>query len=72
MPFYKNSDSLTLSEYNIGVKTLKQLFTFIIAFHSTDDGGILAAQSCPTLCDTTDRSLPDSFVHGISQARKLE
>ena len=39
MPFYKNLDSLTLSECNIGVKTLKQLFIFTIAFHYTDGGG---------------------------------
>ena len=49
MPFYKNSDSLTLSECNIGVKTLKQLFIFTIAFHCTDGGGVLVAKSCPTL-----------------------
>ena len=30
------------------------------------------AQSCPTLCDTMDCSLPGSAVHGISQARVLE
>ena len=30
------------------------------------------AQSCPTLCDLTDCSLPGSSVHGISQARRLE
>ena len=29
-------------------------------------------QSCPTLCDPMDCSLPDSFVHGISQARILQ
>ena len=29
-------------------------------------------QSCPTLCDPTDCSLPTSSVHGISQARTLE
>ena len=29
-------------------------------------------QSCPTLCDTMDCSLPGSAVHGISQARVLE
>ena len=29
------------------------------------------AQSCPTLCDPTDCSLPGSSVHGISQARIL-
>ena len=28
--------------------------------------------SCPTLCDSTDYSLPNSSVHGILQARILE
>ena len=32
----------------------------------------LVAQSCPTLCDPTDCSPPDSSVHWISQARILE
>ena len=35
-------------------------------------GGGLVAQSCPTLCDPVDCSLPGSSVHGISQARVLE
>jgi len=30
------------------------------------------AQSCPTLSDTMDCSLPGSYVHGIFQARVLE
>ena len=30
------------------------------------------AQSCPTLSDLMDRSLPGSSVHGIFQARVLE
>ena len=30
------------------------------------------AQSCPTLCDPMDGSLPRSSVHGIFQARVLE
>ena len=30
------------------------------------------AQSCPTLCDPMDHSLPGSSVHGIPQARILE
>ena len=30
------------------------------------------AQSCPTLCDAMDCSLPGSSVHGILQARTLE
>ena len=32
----------------------------------------LVAQSCLTLCDAMDCSLPGSSVHGISQARILE
>ena len=31
-----------------------------------------AAQSCPTLCNPTDCSLPGSSIHGIFQARVLE
>ena len=30
------------------------------------------AQSCPTLCDPVDCSLPGSSLHGIFQARILE
>ena len=33
---------------------------------------VLGIQSCPTLCDPMDCSLPGSSVHGISQARILE
>ena len=33
---------------------------------------VLIAQLCQTLCDPMDCSLPDSCVHGISQARILE
>ena len=29
-------------------------------------------QSCPTLCNPTDCSLPGSSIHGIFQARGLE
>ena len=32
---------------------------------------VLVAQSCPTLCDPMDCSLPGSSVHGILQARRL-
>ena len=33
---------------------------------------MFVAQSCPTLCDPVDYSLPGSSVHGILQARLLE
>ena len=32
----------------------------------------LDAQSCPTVCDSMDCSLPGSSVHGILQERTLE
>ena len=32
----------------------------------------LVAQSCPTLCNPMDCSLPGSSIHGILQARILE
>ena len=35
-------------------------------------GAGLVAQSCPTLVNPMDCSLPDSFVPGILQARILE
>ena len=36
------------------------------------EDGDLCAQSCPTLCDPVDRSLPSSSPHGIFQARILD
>ena len=33
---------------------------------------MLVTQSCPTLCNPVDNSLPGSFVHRILQARILE
>ena len=33
---------------------------------------VLVAQSCLTLCDPMDYSLPGSSVHGVFQARILE
>ena len=33
---------------------------------------VLVTESCTTLCDPMDCSLPGSFVHGIFQARILE
>ena len=39
--------------------------------HSHGDGSEVA-QSCRTLCNPVECSLPGSSVHGISQARILE
>ena len=40
--------------------------------HSLKSTKVLVAQSCPTLCEPMDCSLPGSSVHGIFQARILE
>ena len=50
-----------------------------VSFHSNTKKGqcqrmfkVLVSQSCPTLWDPMDCSLPSSSVHGIPQARILE
>ena len=48
-------------------------FSFCTLSHTGGGGGGgLVIQSCPTLCDLMDCSLPGSSVHGILQARILE
>ena len=39
---------------------------------SYQESPVLVAQSCPTLCDLMDCSLPGSSIHGILQTRILE
>ena len=41
-------------------------------YDDDDDDDDEVTQSCPTLCDPMDCSLPGSSVHGILQARILE
>ena len=48
-------------------KNLLSLFGYCLLYFSCE-----VAQSCPTLCDPMDCSLPGSSVHGIFQARVLE
>ena len=47
---------------------VQQKLTLYINYESESE----VAQSCPTLCDPMDYSLPGSSVHGILQARTLE
>ena len=49
-------------------------FSFSISPSNDTDAAVAAEslQSCPTLCDLIDSSLPGSSVHGIFQARALE
>ena len=47
-------------------------FTKTVSFASEVVIVVVVAQSCSTLGDSTDRSLPGSSVHGILQARMQE
>ena len=54
-------------------------FTFCVnltyiakGFSYTCTAAAKSLQSCPTLCDPMDCSLPGSSIHGIVQARVLE
>ena len=55
-------DLMTVESLPVGVMTLTSLKL----------SEVKAAQSCPTLCNPMDFSLPGSSVHGILQGRILE
>ena len=57
--------SSLITSWQIGGETMETLTDFTFQFSSV-------AQSCPTLSDLMDCSLPGSSVHGIFQARVLE
>ena len=44
----------------------------VFSFSNHPSIQMLVTQSCLTLCDPMDFSLPGSFVHGILQVRILE
>ena len=67
---YKSS-SLLPSELRNWDYIMLQSWTFVF-FFSFVSMLVLVAQSCLTLCDSADCSLPGSSVHGILQARILE
>ena len=54
--------------------TLKSLNSIVFMFIRSliKERGSEVTQSCPTLCDPMDCSLPGSSIHGIFQARILE
>ena len=52
-------------------RDLKKIRNTKGTFHAKDSESEFA-QSCPTVCDPMDCSLPGSSVHGILQARILE
>ena len=60
--------SWTLYDIFLMSKVIKAIFICLVGVQCS----VLAAQSCPTLCDPMDCSPPGSSVHGIFQARLLE
>ena len=63
----------TISSFlNLFFKVGFPFFSFIEALFSRYESESEVAQSCPTLCDPIDCSLPGYSVHGIFQAIVLE
>ena len=53
------------NKYQIDTQIHRQIYTYIQMYSMH----VKSLQSCPTLCDPMDCSLPGSSVHGILQAR---
>ena len=60
----------TMADFILGAPKSLQMVTATMKSEGEGKGEV--AQSCPTLCDPMDCSLPGSSVHGILQARILE
>ena len=56
----------------VGVHGLTKIGDLIHMLGFQGESERLVVQSCLTLCDPMDHSLPDSSVHGILQARTLQ
>ena len=54
----------------VGMKSSQPTFKCRVPYDSESESEV--AQSCPTLCDPRDCSLPGSSIHGIFQASVLE
>ena len=52
--------------------SLRNMFTTTYLHYFSIAAAAKSLQSCPTLCDPIDGSLPGSSIHGIFQARVLE
>ena len=64
---------LTLSQTNLQKSIGNIIFwRSWVPIHSSATELCEIAQSCPTLCDPVDCSLPGSSIHGIFQAKVLE
>ena len=64
----------SMGSQRVGQNCVTSLFTIIklMYYNKKTKGIVKVAQSCLTLCNPMNCSLPDSSVHGILQARILE
>ena len=66
------SETLTVSLTRASCRGLEKNLSITDPIRQTVKVKVLVAQSCPTLCESMDCSLPGSSFPGIFQARKLE
>ena len=66
---YRKQENSRKTSTSVSMTTLKPLTVWIITNCESESE---VAQSCPTLCDPMDYSLPGFSIHGIFQARVLE
>ena len=66
---YRKQENSRKTSTSVSMTTLKPLTVWIITNCESESE---VAQSCPTLCDPMDYSLPGFSIHGILQARILE
>ena len=52
--------------------THRDVITVLLFIYNNNESESKVAQSCPTLCNPVDYSLPGSSIHGILQAGILE
>ena len=65
-PYMTTGKTIALTRRTFVSKVMSLLFNKLFA------AAAKSLQSCPTLCDPMDCSLPGLSVHGILQARTLE
>ena len=75
-PYMTTGKTIALTRRTFVGKVMSLLFNMlsrlVITFLPRSSEVSEVTQSCPTLCDAMDCSLPGSSVHGIFQARVLE
>ena len=65
-PYMTTGETIALTRWTFVGKVMSVLFNMLSA------AAAKSLQSCPTLCDPIDGSLPGSPIPGILQARTLE